>query len=107
MRNINDETIVKIKDSRFKIQNSESSIFNFQFSMSKGLTLIEVMVVVAILAIISSSIFSIFQGSLLSQRRGTSKALVYSEARAALDMMSRDVEKAMVDERVPLEVLGY
>ena len=75
------------------------STINYQLS-TKGLTLIEIMVVVAILAIISSTIFSVFQGSLLSQRRGTNKALIYSEARAALDMMSRDIEKAMVDERI-------
>lgn len=64
-----------------------------------GLTLIEIMVVVAILAIMSSTLFSLFQGSLFSQRRGTNKALVYSEARAALEMMSREIEKAMTDER--------
>ena len=102
----------KIKNSRFpegksstsygagKIQNLKSSITNPQSSMSKGLTLIEVMVVVAILSIITSTLFSVFQGSLLSQRRGTNKALVYSEARAALDMMSREIEKAFVDERI-------
>lgn len=73
---------------------------------NKGLTLIEVMVVVAILAIISSTLFSIFHGSLLSQRRGTNKALIYSEARAALDMMSREIENAIVDERIPLYCEG-
>jgi len=72
----------------------------------KGLTLIEVMVVVAILAVISSTLFSVFQSGLFSQRKGTNKALVYSEARAALEMMSREIEKAMVDERIPLECLG-
>jgi prepilin-type N-terminal cleavage/methylation domain-containing protein len=98
MRNINK----KIKDSRFKIQdsNKESSILNFQFSMNKGMTLIEIMIVVAILAVMSSTLFSVFQGGLFSQRRGTNKALVYSEARAALDMMSREIEKAFVDERI-------
>lgn len=69
-------------------------------SLNTGLTLIEVMVVVAILSIITSTLFSVFQGSLLSQRRGTNKALIYSEARAALDMMSREIEKAFVDERI-------
>ncbi len=70
------------------------------FKSAMGLTLIEVMVVVAILAVISSTVFSVFQGSLFSQRRGSNKALIYSEARAALDMMSREIEQAMVDERI-------
>jgi type II secretion system protein J len=76
------------------------------FKSEIGLTLIEVMVVVAILALIASTIFTVFQGSLLSERRGTNKALVYSEARAALDMMSREIEQAMVDERIPIECWG-
>ena len=84
------------QDLRF---NKQFSIFNFKSLMSEGLTLIEVMIVVAILALMSSTIFSVFQGSLLSHRRGTNRALICSEARAALDMMSREIEKAIVDER--------
>ncbi|MCK4904819.1 prepilin-type N-terminal cleavage/methylation domain-containing protein [bacterium] len=71
-----------------------------------GLTLIEVMIVVAILAVISTTLFSVFQSSLFSQRKGTNKAIIYSEARAALDMMSREIEKAFVDERIGAECLG-
>ena len=43
----------------------------------KGLTLIEVMIVVAILAVISSTLFSEFQSSLFSQRKGTNKAIIF------------------------------
>ena len=95
-----------------RFNNKQSLIFNLQSlmnsksSMSKGFTLIEVMIVVAILAVMSSTLFSLFQGSLFSQKRGTSKALVYSEARAALDMMSKEIEKAMVDERIGAKCLG-
>ncbi len=87
---------LKIKNSKLKI--FYSAIRNLKSEI--GLTLIEIMVVIAILAIMSSTLFSLFQGSLFSQRRGTNKALVYSEARAALDMMSREIEQAIVDERV-------
>ncbi|MBU0534401.1 MAG: GspJ family type II secretion system protein [Candidatus Omnitrophica bacterium] len=81
------------------------STINYRLS-TKGLTLIEVMIVVAILAVISSTLFSVFQSSLFSQRKGTNKAIIYSEARAALDMMSREIEKAFVDERNGAECWG-
>jgi len=81
------------------------STLNYRLS-PKGLTLIEVMIVVAILAVISSTLFSVFQSSLFSQRKGTNKAIIYSEARAALDMMSREIEKAFVDERIGAKCLG-
>jgi len=64
-----------------------------------GLTLIEIIVVMAILSLIATTIFTVFYGGLLAYRKCTSRALVYSEARAALDMMSREIEKAIVDER--------
>ncbi|MBU0534404.1 MAG: type II secretion system protein GspG [Candidatus Omnitrophica bacterium] len=46
---------LEIPDSRFQIQdcNKESSIFNFQSSISKGFTLMELMVVIAIIVLLA------------------------------------------------------
>ena len=91
---------------KIKEKNSVPLCLSASVPNQNGLTLIEVMVVVAILAIMASTLFSVFQGSLLSQRRGTNKALIDSEARAALDMMSREIEQAMVDNRKGIYCLG-
>ncbi len=84
----------KTQRSSRRITNSVPLCLSASVLNKRGLTLIEVMIVVAILAVISSTLFSVFQSSLFSQRKGTNKAIIYSEARAALDMMSREIEKA-------------
>ena len=65
----------------------------------KGFTLIEIMVVVVIVSLIAIILFTLFRGALLAYRKGTNRALIYSEARAALDMMSREIKKMIVDDR--------
>ena len=45
---------LKIQDFRLKIKGSKSSIFNFQSSINRGFTLIELMAVVAIITILAA-----------------------------------------------------
>ncbi|GEM_PF-3524376 len=61
----------------------------------KGFTLVEMMVTVAILSIIGGSFYLIFQGSLLSSRKGINLAQVYVNTRAALDYLRKDLKNAL------------
>ncbi len=64
-------------------------------SSRKAFTLIEMLVTVAILAIIGTSFYTIFQGSLVSSRRGLNLALVSSNLRAAMDYLVKDLKSAI------------
>ena len=62
---------------------------------SKGFTLVEMLITVAILAIIGSAFYTIFQGSMLSSRKGMNLAVVYSNLRAAMDYIIKDLKNAV------------
>ncbi len=61
----------------------------------QGFTLIEMLVAVAILAIIGTSFYAIFQGSLVSSNKGMNLALVSSNLRGAMDYIIKDLKNAV------------
>ena len=63
----------------------------------KGLTLVEILVVIVIFSIISSVLFMVFKAGLDSWRRTESHLEIYQNARMALDMITRDLRAAMLD----------
>ena len=63
----------------------------------KGLTLIEILVVSVIFAIIATSLFVVFKAGLDSWRRTQGHLEVYQNARAALDMMTRELSAAYLN----------
>jgi len=63
----------------------------------KGFTLVEILVATTILVIAMASIYVSFQGGVTAWAKGTARMEVYLNARAALDMMSREISSAMVN----------
>jgi len=64
----------------------------------KGFTLVEILVATTILVIAMASIYVSFQGGVTAWAKGTARMEVYLNARAALDMMSREISSAMVND---------
>jgi len=62
----------------------------------KGFTLVEILVSTTILVIAMASIYVSFQGGVTAWAKGTARMKVYLNARAALDMMSRELSAAFV-----------
>ncbi len=63
----------------------------------KGLTLVEILVVSVIFSIIATSLFIVFKAGLDSWRRTQGHLEVFQNARAALDMMSREMSSAYLN----------
>ena len=63
----------------------------------KGLTLVEILVVSVIFAIIATSLFVVFKAGLDSWRKTQAHLEVYQNARAALDMMTRELSAAYLN----------
>ncbi|MDD5310496.1 MAG: prepilin-type N-terminal cleavage/methylation domain-containing protein [Candidatus Omnitrophica bacterium] len=63
----------------------------------KGLTLIEILVVSVIFSIIATSLFIVFKAGLDSWRRTQGHLEIYQNARASLDMMTRDLSAAYLN----------
>lgn len=61
---------------------------------NKGLTLTEILVVVFVFSILSTVLFTIFKGGLDSWRKSENILTMYEEGRAALDLMSREIQAA-------------
>lgn len=64
----------------------------------KGFTLVEILVAVTIFSIIITMLFTVFKVGLESWRRAESNLEIYQNARIALDMMSRELRAAMLDQ---------
>ena len=62
----------------------------------KGFTLTEILVAVTILTIAVAAIYTSFKGGLTSWTKGTARMERYLNARAALDMMSRELSAALI-----------
>ncbi len=69
-------------------------------------TLIEVMITTAVLALLITGIYSIFKGSADSWTKGNVRMERYQNARAILEMMSRELSCAMVNEARKIYMLG-
>ncbi len=63
----------------------------------KGFTLIEILVVTVIFSIVATSLFIVFKAGLDSWRRTQAHLDVYQNARAALDMITRDLTAAYLN----------
>lgn len=63
---------------------------------NRGLTLTEILVVVFIFSILSTIMFTVFRGGLDSWRKSENILTMYEEARAALDLMSRETRSAFL-----------
>lgn len=61
-----------------------------------GFTMVEILVATTILVIAMASIYMSFRGGVTSWTKGTARMERYLNARAALDMMSREIEAAML-----------
>ena len=61
-----------------------------------GFTLTEILVAVTILAITVAAIYTSFKGGLTSWTKGTIRMERYQNARAALEMMSREISAAII-----------
>ena len=62
----------------------------------KGFTLVEILVATTILVIAMASIYMSFRGGVTSWTKGTVRMERYLNARAALDMMSREIGAAII-----------
>jgi len=72
----------------------------------KGVTLMELLVVLALLSIVSLSLFTIFRTATESYSKGDARTQAYQNARAALEQMARDVKGAMMDDAIPIDMEG-
>lgn len=63
-----------------------------------GLTLIEIVVVIAIFAIFSGMLFTVFKSSLDSWRRAENLLDTYQNARLVLEQMSAEISSALLDQ---------
>jgi len=103
MKNINKWSV---NSGQWTATRKRSFLTTDHCQLNTGLTLVEILVVTVILALIVSVIFTLFQGGLLSYRKGTDRALIHANARAVLDLMSREIEQAMTDERRNIHCRG-
>ena len=71
-----------------------------------GFTLIEVMITTAVLALLITGIYSIFKGGTDAWTKGNVRMERYQNARAILEMMSRELSCAMVNEARKIYMLG-
>jgi len=73
---------------------------------SFAFTLIEIMITTAVLALLITGIYSIFKGGTDSWTKGNVRMERYQNARAILEMMSREISCAMVNEARKIYMLG-
>lgn len=71
----------------------------FPSSRHKGLTLIEILVVIAIFSILATMLFTVFRGGLDAWRKMEVHLDIYQNARTALEQMSHEISSALIDQR--------
>ena len=72
-------------------------IMNKKIVAKKGVTLMELLVVLALLSIVSLSLFTVFRTATESYSKGDARTQAYQNARAALEQMSREIQGALMD----------
>ena len=73
---------------------------------SRAFTLIEIMITTVVLSLLIAGVYSIFKGSADSWTKGNVRMERYQNARAILEMMSREISCAMVNEARKIYMLG-
>jgi len=73
---------------------------------SRAFTLIEIMITTAILALLITGIYSIFKGGTDAWTKGNVRMERYQNARAILEMISRELSCAMVNKARKIYMLG-
>ncbi len=63
---------------------------------NRGLTLIEILMVVFIFSTLSAVMFTVFKSGLDSWRKSEAILTMYEESRAVLDLMSREIQSAFL-----------
>ena len=71
----------------------------------RAFTLLEVMVAVAIIALVGVLIYGAFQGMNVSRRNMVTVGDRYQQGRQALERMSREISEAFLSKHVPLPPL--
>ena len=66
---------------------------------SKGVTLVELMVALAVASLLMLGVIAAFQTVQRTAAIGEARAQIYPNARAALDLMSREIRNAYIDNR--------
>src|SRR6266852_7216225 len=74
-------------------------------STQQGLTILEILGVIAISTILLSGAWQLFQGGMRSYQRGLQDVRMTQGARALLRLVTRDVQRAMAA-RVPYGIRG-
>lgn len=71
-----------------------------------GFTLVEILIALAILAMIVASTFTIFRSSSSSWQKGEKRSERYHNARVAIGKMSAEISHAVIDEGKPGRFIG-
>ncbi|NQT46350.1 MAG: prepilin-type N-terminal cleavage/methylation domain-containing protein [Candidatus Omnitrophica bacterium] len=72
-----------------------------------GFTLVEISIVMAILAILSMSLFTVFRISTDSWRKMEAKLMLYQNGRMALDRISRDLSSVFIESSSSIHFLAF
>ncbi|MFH1857261.1 MAG: prepilin-type N-terminal cleavage/methylation domain-containing protein [Candidatus Omnitrophota bacterium] len=72
-----------------------------------GFTLVELIIVMAIMGIFMTSLFAVFKNSLDAWKKSEAKLAVYQNARTILDQMSREIQTAVFDPANGVHAKGY
>lgn len=78
-----------------------SQLYRRSAPSRKGMTLVEILVVSVIFVIIVTSLLIVFKAGLQSWQRAQTHLEIYQNARAAIDMVTRDLKAAYMDPNNP------
>src|SRR3989338_5171919 len=78
----------------------------FHQRLRSGFTLVEILIALAILAIIVASTFTIFRSSSSSWQKGESRSERYHNARVAIGSMSKEISHAVLNENPLCKFIG-
>ncbi len=69
---------------------------NSSLITKKGFTLVEILVAITIMIIVVAAVYTSFRGGTTAWTKGTARMERFLNARAALDMMSREISAALI-----------
>ena len=99
----------EIRNSEFGIRSEGGQVFDSAFRIphsalrrSRGLTIVELLVAMAILVTVTMSALLIFRGITRAWRTGELRTERYQQARLLLDLFGRELSSSVVSVRYPL-----